>query len=178
MPKVFGAARYGDESLKTMAVRYKASIRRPQGASTTDTCCRGPTPYWRSGGGLPASGPFGRIGGGQQQERSSEFITASAAGCAICRVGLPGAITIPCCPRESVVDLPLALQGKKIPCCPHVGSAVPVDCNCARRAGHVDTLWANDMPSDVNPYLVPIRNCTRCGVIVPECECGEVNLPC
>lgn len=175
MPKVIGPARYGDESTKTTVVRYRASIRRPMTEMAADTCCRGPKPYWRSGGGLPASGPFGRIGAGQQQERSSEFVVSSKAGCAVCRVGLPGKITIPCCPPEPVATLPLALQGKQT-CCPYVGVApqtLPPNCSCGRSPGNIDTLWANDMPSDMIPYPVPESACARCGVIVPECECGS-----
>lgn len=176
LPKVLGPARYGDESLKTTAVRYRSSVRRPVVIPAADTCCRGPTPYWRSGGGLPDSGPFGRIGAGQQQERSSEFIAASAAGCSICRVGLPGAVTIPCCPEEpeDLTQKPLALQGKQT-CCPVVGYApqtLPPNCSCSPREGHIDTLWANDMPSDKIPYPVPDTGCPRCGIIVPECDCG------
>jgi hypothetical protein len=174
MPKVLGPARYGDESLKTMAARYKASVRRPVVMPAADTCCRGLKPHWRTNS-LPASGPFGRIGAGQQQERSSEFIAASAAGCAICRVGLPGAVTIPCCPADPVVELPLALQGKKT-CCGYVGTpsqSSPLNCKCSSGPGYIRTWWANDMPANMIPYPVPITGCTRCGTIIPECECGD-----
>ena len=178
IPTVIGPARPGDESMRIMEARFKASVRRAPTTPVAETCCRGPTPYWRSGGGRPDAPPYPRVADGQQQEWSSEFIAASKAGCAICSTGRPGYVITPCCPVEPTPEAPLdlsrkalALQGKKT-CCPAVGNPVPpIDCSCALRPGHINTLWANDMPSDKIPYPVPIRDCKRCPIFV-DCECG------
>lgn len=174
LPTVIGPARYGDEGLKTMVARYKASVRRPVGPPNPDTCCRGKKPYWRTTG-LPDSGPYPRAADGQQQEWSSDFVAASKAGCAVCTTGLGGYVYKPCCPAEpeDLTRKPLALQGKQT-CCPVYGpplSSLPPDCCDAPGPGRVNTLWANDMPSDRNPYLVPIRDCKPCPPVGTGCEC-------
>jgi hypothetical protein len=176
IPSVIGPARPGDESMRIMEVRFKASIRRAPVQPPVETCCRGPTPYWRSGGGRPDTGPYPRAADGQQQIWSSEFIAASRAGCAICAVGRPETIVKPCCPLDPEPEperaKPLALQGKQT-CCPAVGDPFPaLDCSCELSPGHINTLLANDMPSDNIPYPVPIRNCRRCSMVIDECECG------
>lgn len=174
LPIVIAPARPGDESQRIMETRFKASIRRAPGPRPVETCCRGPTPYWRSGGGRPDTGPYPRAGDGQQQVWSSEFIAASKAGCAICAVGRPGTIVKPCCPAEPEGVKPLALQGKQT-CCGVTGVMSPLpDCSCGLQPGHINTWWANDVPSDKIPYPVPIRNCARCRINVgDECDCGH-----
>jgi hypothetical protein len=202
LPVVYGPSRYGDESTRIMAARYKASVRRP-GQATDPKCCTGPTPYWRSGGGRPDAGPFRRAGDGQQQVWSSEFVAASAAGCAVCTAGKAGYIYKECCPPEPTPEAPLnpatkalALRGKET-CCPVVGptlQSLPPDCSCAVRPtrvvfppecsceegetecyciipGRQNTLAANDMPSKLIPYPARETSCTRCGILIPVCEC-------
>lgn len=191
LPVVYGPSKYADESTRIMAARYKASIRRPVGEPIVSTCCRGPTPYWRSGGGRPDAGPYPRAANGQQQMWSSEFIAASAAGCAVCKAGKAGYVYKACCPPESIPEAPrnpvtgapeperkaLAYKGKET-CCPVVGptlQSLPPDCSCAVGPGRQNTLLANDMPSDEIPYPVPIRNCKRCAIVTTttDCDCGD-----
>ena len=173
LPVVYGPSRLGDESMRIMETRFKASVRRPVGPPPVTTCCRGPTPYWRSGGGRPDVGPYPRVADGQQQEWSSEGVVSSKAGCAVCSAGRAGYIFKACCPPEPTPEARLdpskkayALRGK-VTCCPVVGptlQSLPPDCGCAKRsaAGRQNTLLANNMPSDKIPYPVPIRNCRTC----------------
>jgi hypothetical protein len=183
LPVVYGPSRYMDESTRIMAARYKASVRRPVlEPAVADTCCRGPTPYWRSGAGRPDAGPFVRVADGQQQMWSSEFVSASAAGCAVCSAGQSGYIYKECCPPEFTPEAPLnparkalALRGKQT-CCPVVGptlQSLAPDCSCAVGEGRQNTLLVNDIPSNMIPYPVPEAKCTRCGILIPECECGD-----
>lgn len=183
MPQVFGPAQLGDESTRIMTARYKASVRpRPDAAAAAARCCRGPTPYWRSGGGRPDAGPFVRAGAGQQQEWSSEFLAASAAGCAICSVGRVGYVHKECCEPEPTAEMPLDLSTKayalrgKVTCCPVVGptlQSLPPDCRCATEPGRMNTLLANNLPVNMIPYPVPEATCSRCGIISSECTCGD-----
>lgn len=187
LPVVYGPSRPGDESMRIMERRFKASVRRPVGPPVSTTCCRGPTPYWRSGGGRPDVGPYPRAADGQQQEWSSEGTVSSKAGCAICSAGRAGYVyKEACCSPEPTPEAPLdpktkalALRGKET-CCPFVGpklQSLPPDCSCALRsaAGRQNTLWANDMPSDKIPYPVPIRNCRSCPPVSTGDECDCTN---
>lgn len=185
MPVVYGPSKPGDESMRIMMARYRASVRpRPAAVSVLrdPTCCRGQTPVWRSGGGRPDAGPYVRAGDGQQQEWSSEFVAASAAGCAVCVAGKAGYVYKECCAPEPTVEAPRDLSQKReayigtVTCCPVVGpplQELAPDCSCAVEPGRMDTLAANNLPSNEIPYLVPEEACTRCGVLIPECECGE-----
>ena len=180
LPVVYGPSRLGDESMRIMETRFKASVRRPVGPPPVTTCCSGPTPYWRSGGGRPDVGPYPRAADGQQQEWSSEGVVSSKAGCAVCSAGRAGYIFKACCPPEPTPEAPLdptrkamALRGK-VTCCPVVGptlQSLPPDCGCTVGAGRQNTMLANNMPSDKIPYPVPIRNCRTCPPIDTTVVC-------
>lgn len=182
LPKTYGPARLGDESMKTMVARYKASagcVTQP--ALAAPTCCQGDKLTWRqNGGGRPAGGPYVRIGAGQQQEYGSyDSVRDRAAGQAICGGGLNSAYhTEECCPQESTPEIPrtvagiptdptlkaAALQGHTS-CCPFLTAARPAgptDCEC--QVGRMNTLWANDMPTD---RIIPPAEKPCCVITFP-----------
>ena len=186
LPKYYGVPRLGDESTRIDATRYKAAAppggvaaRRDPATSARHTCCDG------------SAGPYHREGDGQQQEWTRDGITAAAAGCAICGAGRPAAVSIPCCPQESTVEIPRDASGNptdprlkpeaykgRVTCPPFFGppvSSLPPNC-CDRPApGHINTLAANNVPADRipvppgwGPRCCPVATCS-------VCICGDTH---
>jgi hypothetical protein len=171
--KVYGPSRVGESGVLTMINRFKANANCPTRNVTplqNPTCCVGKTPYWRERLGRPDGGPYGRAGDGQQQEWSSDFLREKAAGRAVCVSGQSGYIIQAGCPPESTPENPatglkaIALEGKQT-CCPYITAKQPeIDCSCALQPGRIDTLAANDMPSD--RIVVPSEN-QCCSITFP-----------
>jgi hypothetical protein len=169
--KVYGPSHPADNEVRTMMLRYKTLANCGSAQSIGNpTCCQGKTPYWRSHLGRPDGGPYGRAGDGQQQEWSSDFVREKAAGRAVCKSGSSGYIIQAGCPAESTPENPstgskaAALEGKQT-CCPFLtATRAGPDCSCAVQSGRVNTLAANDMPSD---HLVAPGEPSCCSSVLP-----------
>lgn len=190
LPKVYGRPVLADEGLKTSVRRYVATASGSAGApasSPASSCC-GPTPVWRSRGGRPNGGPWGRAGDGQQQVWTSEARISRLAGCAICADPRPAAVRIPCVPPESTPEMPLAADGTPLPfskaeaykgretCCPAVGpplSSLAPDCCDAVGSGMMNTLLANDMPITAPIFPPYSGSCCPVTLKCPNPCCDE-----
>lgn len=176
MPKWYGPARLGDESLKTQVRRFRAA-----GAPTVSTgaapsgCCSRP--------------PYPRLGDGQQQVWSVDAVIARAAHCAVCgsitptesfRVPASCCIVVPDVPRDAAGN-PLARAGHgRTTCCPATGpplQELPPTCCSTTPEGVrlVNTVYATGIPADSIPplpkgqdaFAIP-RTCKACPPVVVD----------
>jgi hypothetical protein len=114
--------------------------------------------------------PTKRQSDGQMLSYSSEIVAAARAGCAICSSKNTGG-EIPCCPIPAdAVPKALALQGKRMGCCPYVGGRPPLP-ECCSTPGNVNTWWANDIPAGFVAPLPPCRTCPPPSSTLPCCKC-------
>ena len=177
LPVVYGPPRLGDESLRIAVARYKASARcgPATGPTSVTTCCR-----------VVGTRP----GDGQQQEWSSAGLVNRAAGRAICGTGPVGYVYKPCCPQESTVEQPRDASGNltdptakpaaykgAVTCCPVTGPPLyMLEPTCCKPPGTMNTLLANDMPTNEIPFIAPAPSCCR-PTAIPECPnpCCDEN---
>jgi hypothetical protein len=151
MPKYYGPARLGDESLKTQVRRFQAA-----GAPIVSTAPAPPTACCRHA-------PYPRLGDGQQQDWSVDAVIARAAHCAVCRGdSLSTGIWIPaqgeCCPvAPDVPRAALAGHGRTT-CCPSTGPPLQeLTSTCCSTTPNgvrlVNTVYATGIPADSIPPL-------------------------
>lgn len=186
LPKVYGPSQLGDESTRIMVARYKASANCVTAPIVRDpTCCGGISAIWEHSpeyynvtvptrgsqdSVLRESGIYYHNG---VDPRSYDGVRDQKAGRAVCGgVVTSGYIVRPCCPPESTAENPInlpkarALEGK-VSCCGFLtAERAPVDCSATTQPpGRMDTLYANNMPTDYTVYPA-----------VPDC-CGPISLP-
>jgi len=180
MPKFYGPARLGDESLKTQVRRFRAS-----GAPTVSTAPAPPATCCRHA-------PYPRLGDGQQQVWSVDAVIARAAHCAVCgEAPAPAngfwvpARDISCC--ETIPDVPLingnpaALVGHGKGClgrCPSPTlplQELPPTCCSTTGVRLVNTVYATGIPADSIPPLPKgqaafsvSRTCQACPPVVAD----------
>ena len=150
---------------RKMEAAPKRVAPRPIGDSSTLTAARRMTAV--------ANGPA-NYNDGQNQVRSSEWVAAKKAGCAICADPPQVVHEVPCCPDAipALPDpVPAALQGsERVSCCPPVASRVPEPDACCR-TGTTNTWWANQIGPNARPALPA---CTTCPPPPVQC-CDETG---
>lgn len=118
----------------------------------------------------------GKNSDGQQLAYSSDVVVAAKAGCAICATAKPTTATVSCCPIPEIdpAKKAVALQGKRMGCCPYVGGRPPLP-ECCNTPGNVNTWWANDIPPG---FVGTLPACSPCSNPAPEPEPVCVCEPC
>jgi hypothetical protein len=152
-----------DSGLFTQIIRYKSSVRVAPltGPLTNSRCCVQP-------------------GNRQAQNRSSEFVTASAAGCAICASApITGQVELPCCPQDDLwADLdtkPLALRGTEKCPCPVPGRPELAPPSCCRTPGNINTSTGVDInPRTIAPARCACKPYTAPIATTQQSCCGDV----
>jgi hypothetical protein len=146
MPKVIAPRPVGDASMVTQMRKYAACRGRPEGVRSD----------------------------GSSVIPSSESLTLSRAGCAVCASPPQKTVEIPCCPYPDDETKQLALLATLS--CPCPGSYVTAQLaprECCPGSGRSNTWKANDMPSGFVGPVAPSQCKTPCRVpapVEPACD--------
>jgi hypothetical protein len=144
---------------RKMEAAPKRVAPRPIGDSSTLTAARRMTAI--------ANGPA-NYNDGQNQIRSSEWVAAKKAGCAICADPPQVVRDVSCCEAAVPDPVPLALQGSERVCCAsQIVASQPAEPEECCRSGTTNTWWANQIGPNARPALPA---CTTCPPPVQCCD--------